>query len=587
VSIVGATRALSKTSSSRRAKRLILAAALGMSAAFVTPVVVFGSGDERHTRTAASNTNGLPNVVVVMSDDQDVASMRFMSNVQNLLVRKGTTFLRNYASYSLCCPSRATFLTGEYAHNHGVTDNVPPNGGYYKLNHANTLPIWLQKAGYATAHVGKYLNGYGSRNRLEMPPGWSEWYATYNPQYFNFGMNENGQFARYTGPGNYQTDVLDRKAVDFIRRRAPSPTPFFLNFAPNAPHDSVKGATGPCSRAIAPFPPQPAPRHVGLFKDQPLPKPPSFNQPTFRPGKPLTAAEIARLTMDYHCRLQSLQAVDESVRDLLVTLRETGELDNTLVIYTSDNGFLLGQHRLRGKVTPYEESIRVPLVMRGPGVPHGKTVSDVVANIDLAPTIVDATNATPGLRMDGRSLLPFLDNRGEHLGRAIELEADSGRNHYRGVVTQRYMYTEYAAGQRELFDYAHDTFEVRNVQADPAYGRAKGALAGDVATLKGCGGGACRSHPHAKLRISYRHGRYKGKTCVRGRLRARISHASSVDGMKLILGGHHVARDSRPPFRRSVSRKRLRRGHRSTLRALLTTIDGREMTLDRTLRGCR
>jgi N-acetylglucosamine-6-sulfatase len=566
----------------------MVAAALGMAAAFVTPVVVFGSDGERRGHTAASNTKGLPNVVVVMSDDQEVASLRFMSNIQSLLVRKGTTFLRSYVSYALCCPSRATLLTGQYAHNHGVFDNVPPNGGYVKLNHSNTLPIWLQKAGYTTAHVGKYLNGYGNPNRTEIPPGWSEWYASYAPQYYNFKLNENGRVVPYSGPGNYQTDVLDRKAVDFIRRQAPSSTPFFLNFAPNAPHDSVSGSTGPCTRRNQPIPPQPAPRHVGLFKNQPLPKPPSFNKPTFRPGQPLTAAAVARLTMDYHCRLESLMSVDEAVRDILVALRETGELDNTYVIYTSDNGFLLGQHRLRGKVAPYEESIRVPLVMRGPDVPRGKTVGDVVANVDLAPTIVDAANASPGLTMDGRSLLPFMDHRSDHLGRAIELEAGLPHNNYRGVVTQRFLYAENANGVKELYDFAHDPFEVRNEEANGAYGRAKAALAGDVGRLKGCGGGACREHPRVSLRIHYRHGRYKGKSCVRGRLRARIGgHPGSVERVKFILGGRHVARDSRQPFRRGISRKRLRRGHRSTLQALLITIDGREMTLDRKVRGCR
>jgi N-acetylglucosamine-6-sulfatase len=558
---------------------LVVATALVVAAALVTLVVTASTG-----RAA----EGRPNIVVVMSDDQDVASMRVMSNVQSLLERKGTTFLRSYVSYSLCCPSRATFLTGQYAHNHGVFDNVPPNGGYHKLNGSNTLPIWLQRAGYYTGHVGKYLNGYGQPNPVEIPPGWSEWYASFAPQYYRYRLNENGHLVTYSGPGNYETDVLDRKAVDFIRRRAPSPTPFFLNVAPNAPHDSVLGATGPCSRTGKPVPPQPAPRHVGLFKNQPLPRPPSFDKPTFRAGQPLTAAAIARLTFDYHCRLESLLAVDEAVRDILVALRETGELDNTLVIYTSDNGFLLGQHRIRGKVAPYEESIRVPLVMRGPDVPRGKTVQDIVANVDLAPTILDAANASAGLSMDGRSLLPLLAHRGDRLGRAIEIEAGLPHNNYRGVVTQRYMYAENANGVKELYDYAHDPFELRNEQGNGAYGRAQAALAGDVGQLKACKGGACRQHPRVSLRLHYRHGRVNGKRCVRSRLRARVTgHDGSVERVKFILGGRHVARDSSPPFRRNISRRHLRRGHRSTLRALLILIDGREMTLDRRVRGCR
>lgn len=585
-------------------------AALATVAAFLALAVVFSSGGQRDTaanaalhtgsrgHTTAStgnNANGRPNIVVVMSDDQDVASMRVMSNVQSLLASKGTTFPRSYVSYPLCCPSRATFLTGQYAHNHGVFSNVPPNGGYHKLNHTNTLPIWLQKAGYHTGHIGKYLNGYGSPNPLEIPPGWSEWYASFAPRYFGYRLNENGRLVPYSGPGNYETDVLDRKAVDFIRRQAPSQTPFFLNVAPNAPHDSVLGATGPCSGSAQPIPPQPAPRHAGRFNNEPLPKPPSFNEldysdkPAFRRIPRLNLTDVANLTRDYHCRLESLLAVDEMVRDILVALRESGELDDTLVIYTSDNGFLLGQHRVRGKVFPYEPSIRVPLVMRGPGVPHRKTVKDLVANIDLAPTIVDAANASPGLPMDGRSLFPLMAHRGDRLGRAIELEAGETRNNYRGVLTQRYMYAEYANGDKELYDLSHDLFELRNAQGNPAYGRAQAALGGDVGRLKACKGGACRARPRASLRLHYRRGRVNGKRCVRGGLRARISghDSGSVDRVKFELGGRRVARDDKRPFRRSIGRRHLKRGRKSTLRARLILTDGREMTLDRSVRGCR
>jgi N-acetylglucosamine-6-sulfatase len=596
----------------RYKRLLIVATAIAVVASFVTPVAVLSSGRQRDTAangafrsgpkgqanaSAARKAKGRPNIVVVMSDDQDVASLRVMSNVQGLLERKGTTFLRSYASYPLCCPSRATFLTGQYAHNHGVFSNVPPNGGYHKLNHTNTLPIWLQRAGYYTGHIGKYLNGYGTPNQLEIPPGWSEWYASFAPRYYGYRLNENGHLVPYSGPGNYETDVLDRKAVDFIRRRAPSPTPFFLNVAPNAPHDTSAGATtAPCSGSAGKqIPPQPAPRHAGRFKNEPLPMPPSFNEqdysdkPAFRSIPSLDATDIANLTRTYRCRLESLLAVDEAVRDILVALRESGELENTLVIYTSDNGFLLGQHRVRGKVFPYQPSIRVPLVMRGPGVPKRKTVKDLVANIDLAPTIVDAANASPGLRMDGRSLFPLMAHRGDRLGRAIELEAGGLRNNYRGVLTQRYMYAEYANGDKELYDLTNDLFELRNAQGNAAYGRAQAALAGDVGRLKACGGGACQERPRASLRLHYRRGRVKGRRCVRGRLRARITghDAASVERVKFELGGRGVARDNRSPFRRGIGRRHLKRGRKSTLRALLILIDGREMTLDRKVRGCR
>jgi hypothetical protein len=282
--------------------------------------------------------------------------------------------------------------------------------------------------------------------------------------------------------------------------------------------------------------------------------------------------------------------VDEAVRDILVALNESGELDNTLVIYTSDNGFLLGEHRIRsGKLLPYEESIRVPLLMRGPGVPHHKSVRDVVANVDLAPTILDAADASAGLRMDGRSLFGSMRNRGDRLGRAIVIETAVPRpvNTYKGIITQRYMYAEYASGDKELYDLTRDPFELQNIQGEAAYGRARAALTGDVARMRNCSGGACRERPRASLRLGYRAGRVNGKRCVRGTLAASVAGSSrSIEQVEFSVGGRGVARDTKGPFRRKIRRGRLKRGRSSTVRALLKTVDGRELTLDRKARGC-
>src|SRR5439155_6954337 len=210
-----------------------------------------------------------PNVVVIMTDDQDVASMRVIPNVQRLIAAQGVTFVNSFVNLSLCCPSRATFLTGQYAHNHGVLSNALPAGGYQKLDHSHTLPVWLQRAGYATVHIGKYLNSYGlNMDQRTIPPGWSEWYGALDPStynYLDFSLNENGKIVHYgRNPTTYQTDVYTQKALDIIKRRAPSSQPFFLWVAYLAPHN-IPG-------------PVPAPRHAGRFKNEPLPTPPSFNE---------------------------------------------------------------------------------------------------------------------------------------------------------------------------------------------------------------------------------------------------------------------------------------------------------------------
>ena len=173
-----------------------------------------------------------PNVVVLETDDQTVESMRVMPNVKTLIADQGVTFDNSFVSYSLCCPSRSTFLTGQYAHNHGVWGNTAPNGGYYKLDSTNTLPVWLQRAGYQTILLGKYLNQYGTKNPREIPPGWGQWYGTPDPstyRYLNYTINENGNLVQFgNAAADYKTDVESRLAVDLISRQATDPRPFFM-----------------------------------------------------------------------------------------------------------------------------------------------------------------------------------------------------------------------------------------------------------------------------------------------------------------------------------------------------------------------
>jgi len=429
-----------------------------------------------------------PNIVVVMTDDQTAESIRFMPNVQELLGEEGTTFTNHLVSYSLCCPSRSTFLTGQYAHNHGVLGNDPPHGGYAKLDHTNTLPVWLQRSGYTTTLVGKYLNGYGDTDPNERPPGWDDWYAlvgksAYHP--YDYQMNRNGEIRQYgSTPEDYQTDVLADDAVDAIDRRAPSSAPFFLWVTPLAPHREP--SVGPI---------QPAPRHLGAYDDLPLPRPPNFNEadvsdkPAFVRQLPrLTAAKIDEITTAYRREAESLLAVDEMVGRMYDALQESGELDNTIFVFVSDNGFSHGEHRWpTGKVRVYDEAVRVPLIVRGPGFAADRQVTDPVINIDLAPTLVERSGATPGRVMDGRSL------RDRDRSRPILFEAQHSINPYFGVQSGRWVWVEYTNGEKELYDMIADPYQLASRHKDPGLTNLRTNLADLLAELKTCTGDSCRT----------------------------------------------------------------------------------------------
>jgi N-acetylglucosamine-6-sulfatase len=515
-----------------------------------------------------------PNVVVVMSDDQTVESMRVLANVQALLAREGTTFANNVVSYSLCCPSRSTFLTGQYAHNHGVMGNAAPNGGYYKLDSSNTLPLWLQRGGYHTVHIGKYLNGYGTRNKTEVPPGWSEWYGGVDPttyRYYGYTLNENGKTVSYGQP--YQADVYTAKAVDAVRRLAPRAEPFFLSVAYLAPHAGApRESDDPPGMAT----PVPAPRHRNRFASEPLPRPASFNEADVsdKPGvirnrRLLTPRQVAAITENYRQRLESILAIDEGVAQIVAALRAAGELDETLFIYTSDNGFFHGEHRIpAGKVQVYEPSIRVPLIIRGPGVPRGRTFVEPSINVDLAPTIVDAANVRVGRVMDGRSLLPLLAHPSRRWGRDALLETPG----YTGIRTPRYKYVEYSNGERELYDLARDPDELQSLHANPSYAAVRTELARRLIDLRTCRGAGCRAGPRLAL----------ATRCSGKRHRARLSGPDVrwTREVDFSVNGHVVSRDGRRPFTARVS------GRRGVVRARATLADGRVVTLDRAVRAC-
>jgi N-acetylglucosamine-6-sulfatase len=545
-----------------------------------------------------------PNVLVIETDDQTQASMSVMPKTRDLIGGQGTTFAKNFANFPLCCPSRATFLTGQYSHNHGVRDNGPPLGGFDRLDSTNILPLWLQGAGYYTGLIGKYLNGYSAHSNDPggplVPTGWSEWRGTIGHSYYGNQLNEGGVLYTYGStndnpdnppdPSVYSTDLYTSKAVDFVNRRAPSQQPFFLWLTYIAPHSAPPDPPGNHCGVNA----KPAPRHLHAFDAQPLPRPPSFSEadisdkpPTFRSAAALGPAAVSTVTLAYRCRLGSLLAVDDGVEQIVGALKAAGELDDTLVIFTSDNGFMHGEHRIRtGKIVPYEESIRVPLLIRGPGFRGGKTVRDLSINADLAPTILRAASAQPGLRVDGMPLQGMGAKPGRELGREFSIES----NAYSGIRTERYIYLEYTSGQnagfQELYDLQADPFELQNVAASPAYAAVRPALAARLARVRTCTGESCRLSPHLRIKLRARRGP-RGCDLQPVRAKVRGTDRSKVVEADFYVNGKRFARDRKRPFQRKLPYRKLKRKRVSKARVLATLLDGRELTIDRNVRTCR
>ncbi len=453
-----------------------------------------------------------PNIVVIRTDDMDSRSMTIrrpggalaLENVDALLARRGVTFRNSFVSFPVCSPSRATFLTGQYAHNHGVRGNDPPDGGYGALDHSNTLPVWLASAGYYNVHIGKYLNGYPA---TQIPPGWAEWYTTLVSRYFDYTINENGTLVHYGyAADDYNTDVLTRKAEDFIRSGNAGGRPFFLVVDYIAPHKTSPPALNTGSL------PLPAPRHQGAFGTYRPVWPPSFDEadvsdkPSFVRSLPrLDRSDVLSIVVLQRARLETLLAVDEGVARILRALEISGDLADTWIFFTSDNGFMQGEHRIStGKDVAYEESIRVPLVVRGPGVAPGRDVEGIVGNVDLAPTIVALTGAVPGRTMDGRSLVPLLLGLPTDWREDLLLEA-FGVLPWRGIRDRRSTFVEYdldqdgAAEEREYYEFEPgpcftgiDPWELESAHRDPCVLPEIRRRHARAQALADCSGESCR-----------------------------------------------------------------------------------------------
>jgi arylsulfatase A-like enzyme len=454
-----------------------------------------------HPALAAS-----PNFILVNTDDLDADSLRFMPNVSSLLAERGASFTQFIVSAPDCCPSRASLLRGQYVHDHGILRGSSKFGeGMFRSRglEDSTIATWLRRAGYCTALVGKYLNDYAD-DPTHVPPGWTEWYATFSNQYFDYQINANGKLVSYgSEAADYQTDVLSKKSVSFIRRSAKAGKRFFLYLTPSAPH-------GP---AIS------APRHESLFAEAAAPRTASFNEENvgdkpeyIQATSSLTQPDVDTLDERYRDRLRALQAVDEMVAKIVTTLKDTGTLSNTYIFFTSDNGYLLGQHRQTDKGVPYEVAITVPLLVRGPGIAAGRSIDQLASNIDLAPTIAALAGASVPRFVSGRSLVPLLQGSqpsqwrkatisqyyrgGDGEGGEVGIEAvldQPGSPSFLALRTENRSYVEYLTGERELYDLANDPHQLRNLASDSDYAAEVDRFHAWLDAFRACSGRACRT----------------------------------------------------------------------------------------------
>lgn len=493
-----------------------------------------------------------PSFVVIQTDDQTVGMFNgtwvdsigrerlIMPNVVRLLRQQGISFSSYIAPTPLCSPSRASLLSGNYAHNHGVTRNAGGSGGWpaYRSQpiHKENLAVWLQRAGYRTAHFGKFLNNYGGQDgpgEEVVPPGWDRWVTDNTDDstgaFYGYSQNVDGVS---TGPrGNplygpdegrdplgcpwfgpqtclYHSDSISLDAVEGIRNAGPRP--FYTQLDFRAPHVDDRPPAGP----------EPAPRHIGSAAATPRPNPPGFNERDVsdKPNhvwelEPLDRSDVLRITQWNINSIESLRSVDEAVGWVVEALRDTGRLSSTYIIFTSDNGFFQGQHRYsRGKILPYEPAIKVPMVIRGPGIRPGSTSRALVANQDIAPTLLRLAGARAGKRVDGSSMEPFWRDPSRRSRRAVLLSSyllappptlttgsgariSNGNSvlDFIGVRVGPYKYVEYDSGEWELYDLRSDPAELRNKALLRSWTRVRLYMRSVLRDMRGCRAAECRA----------------------------------------------------------------------------------------------
>ncbi len=483
-----------------------------------------------------------PNIVVITADDMRDDDLQYLPRTRSLLGDRGVRFVNSFSPHPLCCPARASFLTGKYTHNHHVWSNHGSRGGFVALDDSATMPVGMQSAGYNTVFLGKYLNGYGklpladgSPSVTYVPPGWTDWRAaargTYN--YFDTTLNVNGDLRDH--PGWYQTRMLGAESRDLINQHARSPRPFFLWASYVAPHVGRPAERDDPVRIdrengyVNKFQTPAVPSDVrGLFDaiitaapgdagETDVSDKPFFirNQPPADPDERAALTEVTRQ------RAESLEVLDQEVEATVQALERTGQLDDTLLIFTADNGYLLGEHRIRqGKLLPYEPSLRVPLLVRGPGIPTGQVRTDPVLTIDFAPTFLELAGAQPDAAMDGASFLepPQTGDATRDTGWTRSILTETGPRARRnksedgspiatadrlrftqGVRTGRYLYVEHATGERELYDLRSDPDQLDNIFATRPAELVERQMAALLDQMRNCRGEDCRKPAPSSL----------------------------------------------------------------------------------------
>jgi len=494
--------------------------------------------DPRPERVSAAAAAGKPNVIFIYTDDQNLAEFepRYMPRTFELLADPGTVFSDFVVATPLCCPSRASYLTGDYPHNSGVFSN---RRGYSELKGKfNVLPVWMRNAGYRTAWVGKYLQGYEAAvdDPFEAAPGIDDWHATFDPLYYDFEIADNGERVQVGNRSrDYYTNVITREATDVIDRQLQRRRPLYMTVNNLAPHHGG-GDAGRCTNVVPP-----APRDEDLYASAKIPRTAGFDErdvsdkPEVVARDPLTAEKIERLDLAYGCRLASLRGVDRSIASIHEAVERAGELPDTVFIFSSDNGILQGQHRIGGKNIPYGEGVQQPLVMlAGKRALGGRAVSSVdqlTANVDLAPTILELAGAEPCARpgncreLDGQSLVPLLLGRqgsGIDEGREVLVEGGKagGDCLYAGIRTRGLNYIQHAEEApdgtcdrnvaTELYDLDGeltgnpDPLELDNLASpavaagsDPGVRAEISRLSRRLERLRACSGATCHSPPVA------------------------------------------------------------------------------------------
>lgn len=528
--------------------------AAGVADALASP----GARTEAVSRTAARRDDDRPNLLVITLDDMREDDLQWMPKTQRLLGRQGARFENAFAPYPLCCPSRSSFLTGKYTHNHHVWSHVAP-WGFASLDDSETLPVWLQRAGYRTSFLGKYLNGYGRQpapdgssehSTAYVPPGWDDWQASLDGglppgdplnggtyRYFDTSFNHNGSIEAH--PGRYSTRLLGDLTAAALAEEAAQPEPFFMWVNYVAPHHGgpresddpgqVRRSNGRTTSFVTPARPNDVKgrfdwrikRAPGASGEADVSDKPYF----IRQLVPLNKAEKRALRSVARQRAEALAVADHQVKRTVQALRSTGQLKNTVIMFTSDNGYFLGEHRIRqGKVLPYEPSLAVPLLVRGPGVPAGVVRKDPFITADFAPTLLEAAGVPSEEPFDGVSAWGVLTSGDRGWSRGVLTDSGprgsvttlgenllpvpgvtQGATRFSvGLRTARWLYVEHANGERELYDMRHDPGQLDSVAGRPWYARTQAVLSAELQRLRDCRAAACSAPMPAALRRAAR-----------------------------------------------------------------------------------